>query len=129
MTLPQNVEFINDQTLGTYVLNHGSGHIFTLDLSNDSNIMFTAVQLPGRQDFSIELWISKEPWSVPVISRRPDKRSIFTLARISQKYVIYDYDVVPEDTMETKYFGLAPGKYYLNIQNKENAPNRYRIIF
>ena len=81
---------------------------------------------PLRQDFALRVTISEKPHGISIPWGRISYHSV---GRMGLKLALADHQVEGLDDDAERIYRLAPGRYYLNVQNMENATSRWEIQF
>ena len=124
MTLPEGVSIIleadRDQD-GLYVVHSGCTqiHVFTVPILG--SVKFTLIHAVGGQDHSIRCWLGYEPLNDTIA----DVMGLVELDRTPLVFEIFDEINAEEGTDALP----SARPIYLNVLNRQNSPNNYRLVF
>lgn len=118
--IPDNVRIIEENerdNFDQYMMLPGETHCHHIEVRPDAKLVMQMTMIQPyelSQDNTLRCWFSLLPLGETAIRTPPFDK--FVLRRVA-------FDVILDTTK------LEGGKYFLNIQNLQNSPNAYELIF
>lgn len=106
-----------------YSVEPGSLLVFTMDVAEGARVTIDAVHAAAVQDFSLRVWVSKEPQGTTV-DYFPQRFSYWHPIRTPYPMVVADRSL---GLSEAEAISVEPGRYYVNVLNMINARNGMRF--
>jgi hypothetical protein len=124
MALPEGVSIIQEDDRdqdGLYVIHSGCTHIHPFIVPILGSIKLTIIHAVGGQDHSIRCWLGYEPLNDTIAA-------VMGLVELDRTPLVYE--IFDELNAEEGTDSLPSARtIYLNILNRQNSPNNYRLVF
>jgi hypothetical protein len=113
-------------SFGQYSIAANNTHVFAFQVPMFGSMTITAHHiLPNSQDFSIDIWLSRDILDGLVLGQGIGH---FKAKRRAEKFEIFS-SFLRQDDHDDRLFLDTHEPYFVNVKNLQNRQNAYELIF